>query len=58
MKASHIVIASALVGALHVPSSLAGTPTIYMQSATLSGASNIVTIGRVPVQDAAGKITY
>ncbi|MGH8527402.1 MAG: hypothetical protein ACREXY_25305, partial [Gammaproteobacteria bacterium] len=36
----------------------AATPTVFMESATIAGASDAVTLTRVPVQDAAGEITY
>ncbi len=57
MKTSLIVFASLLLGFSHAQVSLAA-PTIYMQSATINGASNVVTISRVPVQNGAGVITY
>lgn len=50
-----IVIASALA---YVPAMVSAAPTIFMQSATIQGASDKVTVNRVPVQDAAGNITY
>lgn len=33
-------------------------PAVFLQSAAVSGASNVLTLTRVPVQDATGKITY
>lgn len=57
MKTFLLAFASVLFGFSHPQVSLAA-PTIYMQSATINGASNVVTISRVPVQNAAGVITY
>ncbi len=57
MKTALIVFASMLLSFTHAQVSLA-VPTIYMQSATINGASNVVTVSRVPVQKAAGVITY
>jgi|GEM_PF-6876441 len=42
----------------YAPAILAAVPTIYMQSATINGASDALALTRVPVQDAAGKIAY
>ena len=57
MKTALIVFASMLLSFTHAQVSLAA-PTIYMQSATINGASNVVTISRVPVLNGAGVITY
>jgi hypothetical protein len=57
MKTALIVFASIIFGFTHAQVSLAA-PTIYMQSATINGASNVITVSRVPVLNGAGVITY
>jgi hypothetical protein len=54
------LIAATAVGLVsaYAPASLGVEPAIFMQSATISGAGNALTLGRVPVKDANGKITY
>jgi hypothetical protein len=54
------LIAAAVIGLIsgYAPETLAATPTIFMQSATINGAADAVTLTRVPVQNAAGTIIY
>jgi hypothetical protein len=42
----------------YAQATLAGDPALFMQSATIKGAANALTLRRVPAQDADGKITY
>jgi len=59
IQTRHFIAAlSVALAASHSPASVAATPTIYLQSATINGASSAVTLNRVPVQDAAGNISY
>ncbi|MGH8499436.1 MAG: hypothetical protein ACRERV_11615 [Methylococcales bacterium] len=53
-----IAAAVSCLVAAYAPATLAANPTIFMQSATLNGASDSLTVTRIPVQDAAGNITY
>ena len=52
--------AAAVIGLIsgYAPETLAATPTIYMQSATINSAADAVTLTRVPVMNAAGAILY
>ena len=58
-KFVHLTAAAVIVlVSNYAPATLAAVPTIFMQSATINGASDALALTRIPVQDAAGKITY
>ena len=54
------IIQTALITSLALTASLAtaATPEAFFQSATITSAGNRIAVSRVPVQDAAGNITY
>jgi hypothetical protein len=58
-KLGHLT-AAAVIGLIsgYAPETIAATPTIYLQSATINSAADAVTLNRVPVMNAAGTILY
>jgi hypothetical protein len=58
-NSGHFTMAAvAILVSGYAQATLAGDPALFMQSATIKGAANALTLRRVPVQDADGKITY
>ena len=58
-KLGHLATAVAIsLVSGYAPETLSATPAIFMQSATINGAADAVTLTRVPVRKADGAIIY
>jgi hypothetical protein len=58
MKGAAALIALSAFATLAVGSAFGATPTVYAQDATITGAGDVETITRIPVQTSTGSILY